>query len=163
MQRKKLRTRRWTMDKIKLALIALSTIIIQALGGWDMSLRVLVSFVIIDYGTGVMAAICRKEISSMIGYRGLFKKISMFIAVYMACLLGELLGIPTLRIAVISGFITNEFFSILENFDKIKLKYPKILDKLFEILKNHAEGMMRNGVQIHSQSHTEDSQRREES
>ena len=52
------------MDKVKIAFIALGTIIAQALGGWDMALQTLVAFVVIDYATGVMAAIIKKEVSS---------------------------------------------------------------------------------------------------
>lgn len=128
------------MDKVKIAFIALGTIIAQGLGGWDMTLGTLVAFVIIDYVTGVMAAICRKEISSKIGYQGLMKKLSIFIAVYMVCLLGNLLGIETARYAIIVGFIINEGFSILENFNNMKFRYPKVLDELFKILKKKVGG-----------------------
>ena len=51
------------------------------LGGYDGFLYALIVFVILDYITGLMCAILDKKLSSEIGFRGIFKKVLIFIMV----------------------------------------------------------------------------------
>ena len=51
------------------------------LGGLDGFLYALVAFVVIDYLTGVMVAIHNKELSSEVGFRGIAKKVLIFVLV----------------------------------------------------------------------------------
>ncbi len=63
--------------------------IFTALGGWlgyylggcDGLLIALVVFVVTDYITGVMCAVIDKKLSSEIGFKGIFKKVLIFILV----------------------------------------------------------------------------------
>jgi len=48
------------------------------LGGWDGFLFALVTFMAIDYLTGIMCAIVNKNLSSSIGAKGIFKKMFIF-------------------------------------------------------------------------------------
>ena len=48
------------------------------LGGFDGFLYALIVFVVVDYMTGVMVGILNKELSSQIGFRGIFKKVVIF-------------------------------------------------------------------------------------
>ncbi|GAB6173602.1 hypothetical protein JCM15765_30800 [Paradesulfitobacterium aromaticivorans] len=53
------------------------------LGGLDSLVYALMAFVAIDYVTGVLLAICEKNISSDIGFKGISKKVLIF---SMSCL-----------------------------------------------------------------------------
>ena len=88
----------------------------QFLGGWDVILKALVVLVILDYITGVLKAIVTKTLSSGVGFKGLIRKIVMFIVVATAVVIQHVTGdaIP-LREIVIMFFICNEGISLLEN------------------------------------------------
>ena len=81
------------------------------LGGLDGFLFALVSFIAIDYITGVMCAIINKNLSSNIGAKGIFKKMFIFALVGIGhtvdmYLIGD--G-KVIRTAVIFFFLSNEF------------------------------------------------------
>lgn len=86
------------------------------LGGWDILLKTILYLAIADYATGWIKAIYLKKLSSEIGFRGLLKKIVMFIVIAAAFEIQELIGstIP-LREVVIMFYIANEGLSLLEN------------------------------------------------
>ena len=88
----------------------------QLLGGWDTVLKALVLLVILDYITGVLKGICKKTLSSAIGFKGLIKKIVVFIVVATAVIIQGVIGdaVP-LREIVIVFFVCNEAISLLEN------------------------------------------------
>ena len=64
-------------------------IISYGLGGWDKLLKVLVALVILDYVTGVLKAIYNKELSSEVGYRGIIRKILIFVVVATAYIISK--------------------------------------------------------------------------
>ena len=64
-------------------------------GGWDTVILVLVVFMALDYLTGVMAAIFHKELSSNVGFKGVFKKVTILIVLIVAVLLDRLLNSGT--------------------------------------------------------------------
>jgi toxin secretion/phage lysis holin len=102
----------------KIILTGLVSTITYFLGGWDMAIQVLTCFIVLDYLTGVMKAIIKKEVSSEIGMRGIFKKIGMYICIIVAVQLERLINQPgTIRNLVAYGFCINEGISILENLD----------------------------------------------
>lgn len=86
------------------------------LGGWDVILKALVALVVLDYITGVLKAIATKTLSSAVGFKGLIRKIVIFIVVATAVIVQSVVGdaIP-LREIVIIFFICNEGISLLEN------------------------------------------------
>ncbi|MBR3971776.1 MAG: phage holin family protein [Ruminococcus sp.] len=86
------------------------------MGGIDTLLVTLITFMVIDYVTGVIRAIYEKKLSSAIGFRGIIKKMLMLILVGVAVSLGNIMpvGVP-LREMTVMFFIANEGFSILEN------------------------------------------------
>ena len=86
------------------------------LGGWDVLLKTIVFLAVADYITGWIKGIYLKKLSSEIGFRGLLKKIVMFIIIAVAFEIQELIGgtIP-LREVVIMFYIANEGLSLLEN------------------------------------------------
>lgn len=85
-------------------------------GGWDVMLYTILLFTVLDYFTGVLKAFYKKQLSSEIGFKGIIKKIMVFIVVAVAYNVQKMTGnaIP-LREIVIVFFICNEALSILEN------------------------------------------------
>ncbi len=86
------------------------------LGGWDKLLQALVLLVVLDYVTGIIKAICNKILSSEVGFKGILKKVLLFIVIAVACNIQSLINntIP-LREVVIMFYIANEGLSLLEN------------------------------------------------
>jgi len=104
------------------------------LGGNDVILRALIALVILDYVTGVLKAIVTKTLSSSIGFRGLIRKIVIFIVVATAVIIQGVLGdsIP-LREIVIIFFICNEGISLLENASEFVPIPKKLKDTLIQL------------------------------
>ncbi|EST12024.1 phage holin family protein [Sporolactobacillus laevolacticus] len=46
--------------------------------GWSPMIRILITFVIIDYVTGMLAASYTGTLSSKVGFRGIAKKVMLF-------------------------------------------------------------------------------------
>ena len=86
------------------------------LGSWDVLLKTIVFLAVVDYITGIIKGIYLKELSSEIGFKGLLKKIVMFIVIAVAYEIQLLIGgtIP-LREVVIMFYVTNESLSLIEN------------------------------------------------
>lgn len=101
------------------------------LGGWDVLLKTIVFLVIADYVTGCIKAIYNKRLSSEIGFKGLLKKIVMFIVIAVGYEIQLLIGgsVP-LREVIIMFYVANEALSILEN----AAEFVPVPDKLKEIL-----------------------------
>ena len=98
-------------------------------GGRDGFVNVLLTFVVIDYIMGLMAAYSRHELSSSIGFKGIFKKVSIFCLVGVAHVVDvHVLGdTATLRTTVSLFYIANEGISILENADELGIPIPQFL------------------------------------
>ncbi len=106
------------------------------LGGFDGFLYALVALVVIDYATGVMAAILNKKLSSEIGARGIFKKVLIFLMVGIGNIIDSyLIGSgSTIRTAVIFFYLSNEGISIIENAAVIGLPVPEKLKLVLQQL-----------------------------
>ena len=102
------------------------------LGGSDGLLIALVAFVVADYITGVMCAVVDKNLSSEVGFRGIFKKIIIFILVGIGSLLDtNIIGEGSvMRTAVIFFYLSNEGVSLLENVTHLGLPVPDALRKV---------------------------------
>ena len=101
------------------------------LGGWDALLKTIVCLAVLDYIAGCIKAIYNKQLSSEIGFKGLLKKIVMFIVIAVAYAIQGLMGgtVP-LREVVIMFYIANEALSLLEN----AAEFIPVPDKLKEVL-----------------------------
>lgn len=110
-------------------------------GSLDGTIIALVTFVILDYITGVIQAVYNKNLSSEIGFRGILKKIVLFLIVAVANILDTqvLKAGAILRTAVIFIFIANEGVSLLENAAKMGIPIPKKLIDVLEQLKKKDE------------------------
>lgn len=90
--------------------------ICKHLGGFDMLLGVIITLVVLDYLTGILKAIYNKQLSSEVGYKGIIKKIFIFIVIATAYEIQKVVAdsIP-LREMTLMFFIANEAISLLEN------------------------------------------------
>ena len=111
------------------------------LGGCDGLLYALIAFVVVDYVTGVMCAVVDKKLSSAVGFRGIFKKVLIFLLVGVANILdAQVIGAGcVLRTAVIFFYISNEGVSLLENAGHLGLPIPTKLKAVLEQLHDRAE------------------------
>ena len=111
------------------------------LGGCDGLLIALVAFVILDYITGVMCAVVDKKLSSEVGFKGIFRKILIFVMVGVGHLLDvQVIGNGSiLRTAAIFFYISNEGLSLLENAAYLGLPIPAKIKAVLEQLHDRAE------------------------
>lgn len=106
------------------------------LGGCDGLLYALIIFVVVDYITGVMCGIADKALSSKVGFRGICRKVLIFLMVGIAHVLDmHIIGSGSvLRTAAIFFYISNEGVSILENAAHLGLPVPEKLKAVLEQL-----------------------------
>ena len=111
------------------------------LGGCDGLLIALLLFVITDYITGVMCAIADKKLSSAVGFKGICRKVLIFLLVGIANILDmQVIGAGSvLRTAVIFFYISNEGVSLLENAGHLGLPIPVKIKSVLEQLHDRAE------------------------
>lgn len=111
------------------------------LGGCDGLFYALLVFVAVDYVTGVMCAINDKTLSSEVGFRGICRKVLIFILVGIANILDvQVIGTGSvLRTAIIFFYISNEGVSLLENAAHLGLPVPQKIKAVLEQLHDRSE------------------------
>lgn len=111
------------------------------LGGCDGLLYALLAFVVADYVTGVMCAASDKKLSSEVGFKGICRKVLVFILVGIANILDvQVIGTGSvLRTAVIFFYISNEGLSLLENAGHLGLPIPEKMKAVLAQLHDRAE------------------------
>ena len=112
------------------------------LGGCDGLLYALIAFVAIDYITGVMCAISDKTLSSEVGFKGICRKVLIFLLVGIGNIIDvQVLGSPgVLRTAVIFFYLSNEGVSLLENAAHLGLPVQDAIKTVLEQLHDRADG-----------------------
>ena len=110
-------------------------------GGWDMSLQILLIVFGLDYLTGVACAFKTKVVSSSVGYRGLIKKSTIFIIVILAAQMDRMIGVENdlFRNCTAIFFTVNDALSILENAGKMGMKLPEFLKSALVKLQQQTE------------------------
>lgn len=109
-------------------------------GGWSALLGILLSFVVMDYITGVIAAGIEGKLNSSVGWKGITKKVGIFVIVAVANLVDKALGDAHIfRDATVFFYLANELLSIIENAGRIGLDIPGPLRKAIEILKDKGD------------------------
>jgi len=111
------------------------------LGGCDGLLLALVAFAAADYLTGVMCAVSDRKLSSNVGFKGICRKVLIFLLVGIANILDvHVIGTGSvLRTAVIFFYISNEGVSLLENAAHLGLPVPEKIKTVLEQLHDRAE------------------------
>lgn len=124
-------------------------LIFSALGGWlgyflggcDGLLYTLLAFTAMDYITGIMCAVNDHTLSSEVGFRGICRKVLIFMLVGIANILdADVVGTGSvLRTAVIFFYISNEGVSLLENAAHFGLPVPEKIKMVLEQLHDRAK------------------------
>lgn len=129
------------LSLVKLFFASIGGALGAVLGGVDGFLYALIVFVVVDYLTGVMVAVLNKELSSAVGFRGIYKKIVIFAFVAISYIIDQkIIGEGgVIRTAVIFFYLSNEGISILENATIIGLPVPKKLRQVLEQLKEEKD------------------------
>ena len=111
------------------------------LGGCDGLLYALIAFTVIDYISGVMCGIADKKLSSSIGFKGICRKVIVFMLVGIAGILDSRIFQTgsILRTAVIFFYLSNEGISLLENAAHLGLPIPAEVRKALNQLHDKSE------------------------
>ena len=111
------------------------------LGGNDGLLYSLLAFVVLDYITGIMCAVADKKLSSAVGFKGICRKVLIFVLVGIGHLIDtQVIGSGSvLRTAIIFFYLSNEGVSLLENAGHLGLPIPEKLKVVLEQLHDRAE------------------------
>ncbi len=126
------------IEAVQYAFAALGGAVGAVMGGFDGFLYALIVFVVVDYLTGVMVAVLKKELSSEVGFHGIFKKVVIFALVAVGHIVDThvIQNGSVIRTAVIFFYLSNEGISILENASVIGLPVPQKLKDVLEQLKD---------------------------
>ena len=129
------------IEAVQYAFAALGGAVGAVMGGFDGFLYALIVFVVVDYLTGIMAAILNKRLSSEVGFHGIFKKVVIFALVAVGHIVDThvIQNGSVIRTAVIFFYLSNEGISILENASRIGLPVPQKLKDVLEQLRDGKE------------------------
>lgn len=137
------------MNKLNYIITAMGMVgafVTSLFGGWSEGLTVLCIFMIIDFITGIIAALlCKSDKTSSGGissneiFKGIVKKIVILIMVVVGAQLDRIIDTSYIRDTVVIAYIVNETVSIIENAGLIGLPVPSIITKVIDVLKNKNE------------------------
>ena len=98
----------------------------------------LVALIVLDYISGVIAAVVEKKLSSEVGAKGIAKKIFMLLIVAVANIVDiNVIGEGhVLKSVTVVFYIANECISLIENAGRLGVPVPKKLLDVLEQLKN---------------------------
>lgn len=101
----------------------------------------LITFICMDYISGVLVAIKRKKLSSAVGYKGILKKCGILLGVAVGHILDTYVikSGAGLMAACQAFFLANEGISILENLGRLGVKFPAKIRNVLEALKSDSE------------------------
>lgn len=119
----------------------IATFFTYLFGGWDVALSILITFMILDYITGVIWAYIQKNLNSEVGFKGLVKKCTILIVLIVGAMLDRLLnsGEWVFRTLVAYFYIANEGISLLENIGNLGVPIPAKIKDALEQLNNKEE------------------------
>lgn len=140
------------MDKVKAGVIAVVSALMSWLGILAVPVFLLVGCNVIDYVTGLWAAGYRQtNISSYKGFRGIIKKVCMWLLVLVGAWLDILINyavesagvglkLPFIVATVVAVWlVVNEIISILENMIDIGVDMPPFLLPVVKYIKKQVE------------------------
>lgn len=120
-------------NAVKSVMAAFCALLGYLFGAFDGMMTALITLIVLDYITGIIAAVVEKKLSSEVGARGIAKKMIMLLVVAVAniadrSVIGEE---NVLRSVTAMFYIANEGISLLENGARLGVPMPK---KLIDVL-----------------------------
>ena len=127
--------------KLQMAIAAVGGWLGDFVGGGDGLMTALLILMVMDYVTGIMCAVIDRELSSSVGFRGIFKKVLILMLVGVAHIvdLHVVRSGEALRSAVICFYLSNEGVSVLENAGHLGLPIPEKLKAILAQLHDRIE------------------------
>ena len=130
-----------SLDYFQITITCLGGLAGMFLGDLSGVMTALIIFMIVDYITGVLVAISTKNLSSSIGFKGIFKKFVILLLVGIANLIDVYVvqiggGV---RLMVIIFYLSNEGISIIENATTLGLPVPDKLKSILEQIDDNEE------------------------
>lgn len=140
-------------NRIQALVTTIMGVLSSLLGALFVPVLLLVTCNIIDYATGLMAAPYRKDgkISSYKSFRGILKKISMWVLVIVGSIMDQMVTYTAsmfgwknpvnflIACLVAIWLVCNEIISILENVQDVGLQLPKWMLPLVKNIKSQAD------------------------
>lgn len=125
-------------DKLLLGGIGILTTLI---GGWDLTLQVLLILMATDVVTGVIKGLYKWDFTSRAFRQGLMSKAGFLIVIILCYQVDTLLGNaePIIRTTCAIFYITIEGSSIIENLGEMGVPIPKALTKRLAKLKDMSD------------------------
>lgn len=125
-------------DIFKAVMAAICTACSFLFGSADGMIIALIVLIILDYISGVMAAIVEHNLNSEVGAKGIAKKVLMLLIVAVANVVDvNVIGDGSvLRTVVVIFYIANECISLIENAGRLGVPVPK---KLLDVLEQLRE------------------------
>lgn len=119
----------------------LATGVSAFLGGWDMALKVLAFFMVIDYASGLLTGLKNKNLNSEVMFWGGIRKCAILTVVAIAVLFDELVGntTPIFRTLAIYYYVAREGLSVTENLGKLNVPIPSFFKDVLAQL-HHKSG-----------------------
>lgn len=120
--------------KLKAFITGVFGSIVSFYNGLNVLAQILIVLVFIDFIWGLLIASLNRTIKSKYAYKGILKKSSYLIMIYLGYGLDQILNQNIFANLIVMYLIIIEIISILEHMDKLDVKYPKfiriMLDKL---------------------------------
>lgn len=111
------------------------------LGGWDISIKLLVFFMVTDYVTGVLVGAKSHKLSSDVMYWGGIRKAAILVVIAIAVMLDELIGniTPIFRTLAVYYYVGREGLSVVENLGLLNVPLPPFLKRVLTQLEDKGE------------------------
>jgi toxin secretion/phage lysis holin len=109
-------------------------------GAWSPLLQILLTFVVIDYLSGLLASGIEGKLNSKVGFKGIAKKAMIFLIVAVGHLVDRAVGQGhMISDAIVFFYLGMELLSITENAGRAGVPVPKQIQNAIEILKGKGE------------------------
>lgn len=125
----------------------LQSILFAFVGPFNSGFMTLMCLMAIDYASGLtLAGIFKKstktksgKLSSQIGLKGIAKKVFMIALVGIGNRIDIILGLNTIRNAVLFALCSNELISIIENCGLMGVPIPNVIKRAIDVLNERGD------------------------
>lgn len=119
---------------VKAAAAGVLTLVAGLLGGWDLALKGLLTFMALDYATAVLRALAAGKWDSSVGLTGILRKLAQLIGVAAAHAADVYLfgGEPWARTLACAAFMLNEAGSVAGHLAALGVPLPDAIHRALQ-------------------------------
>ncbi|SYX82732.1 phage holin family protein [Paenibacillus alvei] len=130
-------------------------------GGWPALVQVLLTMVILDYVTGMLASAVEGKLLSRVGLIGIARKVFIFFIIALAHQIDIAFDSKEMiRDATTYFYMANEVLSIVENGGRLGVPVPNVIKKAIFVLKD--KGGNEEGIPKKESKKDDDAQKKDE-